>query len=132
GALQQNQKFIVIGEQGDWLRIYYPGDNYPKGWVRNSDDCFTGTTVVNNPIPRTVPAVTPPPTGDTGYVIAINGIDVKAGPGNLFPTIATLPYGTKLRVIAETNVGDQYHGWLEIQLDDGRTGWVPKGLINHV
>lgn len=41
-------------------------------------------------------------------------------------TLADLPRGTELRVVGRRG------GWLQVELRDGRTGWVWQALVDHV
>lgn len=133
GQIQQNTEFIIKGEDGDWSLIYFPFGDHQEGWIKNDLACFDGSEIIENIIPAPVFPILPEPTGDTGNVIILEGIQVKNGPADGFDTIATIPYGAKVQVLAEAFIEDhKYGGWLLVRLEDGTEGWVPKGTIQHV
>ena len=79
-----------------------------------------------------------------GVVINADGIEVKYGPADGFDTIANLPYGAEVQVLAEAHMDDyKYGGWLYVRIEtdlctdnqyltDGNCeGWIPKGALWH-
>lgn len=152
GYIGQNTKFIIkYTENGptdpetgepSWSNIYYPSSG-ERGWILNELDCFGDAEEIENIIPIPEFEVTPLPEGDSGYVINLNGIDVKMGPADKFPTIETIPYGAHVQVLGEVHMDDnQYGGWLYVRLDpdDCTTelakaqsceGWIPNGAVHH-
>lgn len=132
GYLNQNDGFVIKGDFGDWSLLYYPSGENEQGWVKNNLECFGESEKIENIIPKPEFKIDEPPTGDTGIVQTIGGIDVKAGPGEMFATIGTLKEGDKVQVLARAYIeGEKYGGWLLIRLEDGTEGWVPIGTIQH-
>jgi cell wall-associated NlpC family hydrolase len=56
--------------------------------------------------------------------VAADSANVRNGPGTNYDTIAELPAGTPLQVLA------QYEGWYQARSNDGRMVWVAAELLN--
>ena len=69
------------------------------------------------PPPRTA-AMQPVITGGGQTYRAVADVNVRAGPGNAYPRIAGIKQGASVEVVAERQ------GWLQLNLDDGGSGWV--------
>lgn len=84
-------------------------------------------TPSDTPIPPT-PSDTPPPTDIppiVGIVASINTVNVREGPGVNFSAFVALPPGTRVEVLGQNPDGR----WINIQLEDGREGWVSVELL---
>lgn len=132
GVLSNSQQLVVLSNETGWLRIYHPYESGQQAWVEDTIGCFQSLTQINNPIQKTVPPITPRPDGDNGYVIRISGVDLKSGPSDLFNNLGRLDYGTSVKVLGQFKGTDVYGGWLKVQTSDGKVGYVPIGMIDHV
>lgn len=84
-------------------------------------------TPSESPVPPT-PSDTPTPTEIPpimGIVASINTVNVREGPGVSFSAFEALRPGTSVEVLGQNNEGN----WLNIQLEDGREGWIATDLI---
>ncbi len=84
-------------------------------------------TPSESPIPPT-PSDTPTPTEIPpviGIVASINTVNVREGPGTRFSAFEALTPGTRVEVLGQNAEGN----WLNIQLEDGREGWISNSLI---
>jgi hypothetical protein len=52
--------------------------------------------------------------------------NVRQGDSTFYPIITSLPTGTVLPIIGISNRGS---GWYQVQLPDGRTGWVAPSIV---
>jgi hypothetical protein len=87
---------------------------------------FTFTPSVS-PIPPT-PSDTPTPTDVPpiiGIIASINTVNVREGPGTGFRAFEALRPGTRVEVLGQNAEGN----WLNIQLEDGREGWIASDLL---
>ncbi len=87
---------------------------------------FTFTPSVS-PIPPTA-SDTPTPTEVPpimGIIASINTVNVREGPGTGFSAFVALPAGTRVEVLGQNVEGN----WLNIQLEDGREGWISSDLL---
>ena len=84
-------------------------------------------TPSESPIPPT-PSDTPTPTEIPpviGIIASINTVNVREGPGTGFSAFVALNPGTRVEVLGQNVEGN----WLNIQLEDGREGWVANTLV---
>ena len=84
-------------------------------------------TPSDTPIPPT-PSDTPTPTEIPpviGIIASINTVNVREGPGVSFSAFEALRPGTQVEVLGQDVEGS----WLNIQLEDGREGWVAATLV---
>jgi uncharacterized protein YgiM (DUF1202 family) len=87
---------------------------------------FTFTPSVS-PIPPTA-SDTPTPTEVPpimGIIASINTVNVREGPGTGFSAFEALRPGTRVEVLGQNAEGN----WLNIQLEDGREGWISTDLL---
>jgi tetratricopeptide (TPR) repeat protein len=74
-----------------------------------------------------VSTVIAPAAGGTGQLYrSLQDVNVRQGPGNDEPRIATLGRGATVRVLSERL------GWLELQMADGRRGYVYRRWLEPV
>lgn len=87
----------------------------------------TATSLV--PAATEVPPPTAVPTEDSTPRVTISATpqgNVRAGDSTFYNIVATVPTGTTARITGISNRGS---GWYQIQLDDGRTGWVAPSIV---
>jgi hypothetical protein len=52
--------------------------------------------------------------------------NIRQGDSTFYNIVATVPTGTTARILGISNRGS---GWYQIQLDDGRSGWVAPSIV---
>lgn len=86
------------------------------------------------PATPTVAAPTSTPTAQAsgvGYGVATvssRGLNMRTGPGTVYPVIRALVQGTRITVLGQDASG----GWLYGQLADGTLGWVARAFTNYL
>jgi hypothetical protein len=83
-----------------------------------------------SPTPTSPPTDTPTPTPEFFARISLNAVNVRRGPGVVYPTIGTVVTGERLRIIAWN--GDASNPWYLIQTESGREGWIADAVIEHI
>ena len=84
-------------------------------------------TPSETPIPPT-PSDTPTPTDVPpiiGIIASMATVNIREGPGTTFAAFVALAPGTRVEVLGQNPDGT----WLNIQMEDGRQGWVAATLI---
>lgn len=74
------------------------------------------------------PSATPPPSATplrSGLVDALRSVNLRAGPGVSYASMAALQPGERVLLLAQ----DEDASWHKVQLADGREGWVAASLI---
>ncbi|MCS7219688.1 MAG: SH3 domain-containing protein [Anaerolineae bacterium] len=81
-------------------------------------------TPTRMPTPMRTPTRTPTPTPSPDCLVKVRILNVRAGPGTIYPVISSVRAGDALRVI-----GEAYNcGWLKVVTPKGITGWVSGNL----
>jgi uncharacterized protein YgiM (DUF1202 family) len=79
--------------------------------------------------PTALPAGTPSPaalpTPAVEAVVNNDSLNLRAGPGQDFAVLGVFTQGTALVVLGQDGGGD----WLEVQVPDGRTGWMARAYL---
>ncbi|MCC6803124.1 MAG: SH3 domain-containing protein [Anaerolineae bacterium] len=97
--------------------------------IENTPPPFAATAT---PIPTAtpqLPTVTPIPTEDLTPRVTITSSpsgNMRTGDATVYNIIASLPTGTTARILGISNQGS---GWYQVQLDDGRVGWVSPTIV---
>ncbi len=88
------------------------------------------TAIPTQAIPPTqAPLPTAEPTQDTTPRVTISAApqgNVRAGDSTFYNIVTSVPTGTTARILGISNRGS---GWYQIQLDDGRSGWVAPSIV---
>ena len=71
--------------------------------------------------------VSEPAAAETKYAQTTTGLNLRKGPGTSYDIITTLPSGTILTILDETNAG-----WPKVQTSGGYTGYVSDEYIKYV
>jgi uncharacterized protein YgiM (DUF1202 family) len=58
-------------------------------------------------------------------VVNNDSLNLRAGPGQDFAVLGVFTQGTALVVLGQDGGGD----WLEVQVPDGRTGWMARAYL---
>lgn len=69
--------------------------------------------------------VSTPQAGEPAFIYARNRVNVRSGPGIEFAVIAGLSPDAQITVIG----ADPSSEWMQILLDDGRSGWIAAYLL---
>ena len=83
------------------------------------------------PYPPVPPAAPTRDAQDLGYGVATvssRGLNMRSGPGIVYPVIRTLTYGTRIGVLGQDATGT----WLFGQLWDGTRGWVARAFTDYL
>ena len=98
----------------------------PFGFVSATDTPVASATVT------APPPTTPTPLSPTdGYGVAIvssRGLNMRSGPGMVFPVIRALTRGTPVTVLGQDRSGL----WLYGQLLDGTLGWMARAYTSYL
>lgn len=82
------------------------------------------------PPPTAAPPTSPEQPTATPFVEARQAVNVRAGPGLVYPVIGRLPAGASVTPLASTMNPDEDRLWLLVCcLADGRAGWVAAELV---
>jgi serine/threonine-protein kinase len=75
--------------------------------------------------PSATPTATATATPAPNAVVNIENLNVRTGPGELYPVVGSYPRGTALKVTGKQANG----GWLQIEAPDGRVGWMLSNFL---
>ena len=97
----------------------------------------TGTPTVTAPVTATatsvaatVPATTTAAAG-TVYVVATNGLNLRAQPNSTAAVVATLTYGQRLTALAPKAAPDASGvAWQNVRTDANQTGWAAADYLS--
>jgi len=114
--LSQGQKVEVLGADGHWCRVKVPPGNV--GWVAGWVISFLppGQEITTEQNDETVAV-------KVGWV-ARPEINLRAGPGTTYDELGELVLSTQVIITG------QHGDWYKVLLDNGKIGWVAKGLID--
>ena len=134
GVAQPGQTSEITGksQDGGWWQVRVPTSLSADGlgWV--SADYVVAYNAANVPVvtapPPPAPVVTPPPpsSAPTGYwVITTEPLNVRAGPGNEYPSYGKIPAGVPLQVTGANG------NWLSVYLPalPGNIGWISGNYV---
>jgi uncharacterized protein YraI len=77
------------------------------------------------PVPTSVASPTPAPTPQPGAVVAVDLLNLRAGPGTNYDILTMMEEGTSLKVVGRTEAND----WLKVVTTDGQEGWVFTEMV---
>ena len=86
------------------------------------------TATLEAQTPTAVPTHTSTPTMTATpqpVAIASNVINVRGGPGTIYPVIGSMKENEEALIIAKNKTGD----WWQVKLSDDRTGWVGDSVV---
>ncbi|HEX2623284.1 MAG TPA: SH3 domain-containing protein, partial [Phototrophicaceae bacterium] len=126
---------IVTGRSGDsqWLRVEFNGD---EGWVHVAPLTILSGDVASLPVgdPRSIPygGFEAPRSGSSSATSpnqakVTNGLRVRAGPGQGYPTLANMFAGTIVPVFGRT-LSNQ---WVQVNYN-GTLGWVSTSFLEFL
>lgn len=104
-------------------------DNVLKGILdaEQSGKIKCPATPTPAPTQTAAPTATPLPSPTPAPAASVTGdsINVRSGPGTIYPVVGKAAKGESLPVIARNQDGS----WLEVELKDGKRGWVATKLM---
>jgi uncharacterized protein YraI len=80
----------------------------------------------DTPVPTPVSSPTPTPQPQPEAVVAVDLLNLRAGPDTTYDILTMMEEGTKLKVVGRTEAND----WLKVVTADGREGWVFAEMVN--
>jgi len=133
GVAQTGQSAEIAGvsQDGGWWQVKVKTSVSPDGlaWVSGAYTYAVNTAnvpVVTAPPPPPPVEVPPPPTAPSGtWVITVEPLNVRAGPGNEYPAYGKIPAGVVLQVTGQSN------GWLSVAIPalPGGIGWISGSYV---
>jgi len=79
----------------------------------------------DTPVPTPVAPPTPTATPQPEAVVAVDLLNLRAGPGTNYDILTMMEEGTGLNVVGRTEAND----WLKVVTADGREGWVFAEMV---
>ncbi len=134
GVAQTGQSAEIAGvsQDGGWWQVKVSTSLSADGLAWVSGDYTYAVNTANVPVvaapppPPPVETPPPPPPAPTGtWVITVEPLNVRAGPGNEYPSYGKIPAGVPLEVTGESN------GWLSVVLPSlpGGIGWISGSYV---
>lgn len=131
GGANKGQQFTVLKEKVGWYEVHI-GEG-KKGWISSGlVDVKYQTPPAEEP-PKNPPSdppsnENPDPTDNvpTGKYLTVrsNSLNVRSGPGTLYPTVATVKAPERYSILKEES------GWYKIDLLNQKQGWVAGWLVD--
>jgi uncharacterized protein YraI len=134
GAAQAGATAPVVGksQDGAWVVVSISTSIAPdgQGWVSAAYVQLSGTTLTDLPVvqpPAMPPEVVPPPPAPGSVTVqTTEPVNVRAGPGNEFPSYGKVPAGTPLQAVGISQDG----GWVAIKAPvPNGIGWVSAAYL---
>ena len=129
GVAQQGQCGQLIGknEDGSWWAV----STLSLGNVWVSAAYVTSYNTADVPVmeapppPEPLPTPPPPAQPSINYVVTIEPLNVRVGPGNEYPSLGKVPAGTVFQVLGSAN------GWLNVALPSvpAAQGWISGNYV---
>ena len=117
GFVSKGDKLAVISEKNGWYQLRLT--NGKTGWVIGSYLTISGSTVT--PEKPAIPKSNV--TTSKTATVAVSNVNVRSGPGTGFAKVATVNKPQQFKVIKESA------GWYNIDLGNGRNGWILGALL---
>jgi N-acetylmuramoyl-L-alanine amidase len=119
-------------QDGAWVVVTISTSIAPdgKGWVSAAYVQISGTTLADLPVvqpPAMPPDVVPPPPAAGSLVVqTTEPVNVRAGPGNEYPSYGKVPAGTPLQAVGISQDG----GWVAVMAPvPSGIGWVSAAYL---
>lgn len=97
--------------------------------IENTPPPFAATATPFPTATPQLPTATPVPTEDATprvTIVSSPSGNMRTGDDTVYNIIMSLPTGTTARILGISNQGT---GWYQVQLDDGRVGWVSPVIV---
>jgi len=125
--LETGEMMPVVGISADglWLAIKVPYFDVEAGWVRSADvlsQNVDGLPVISG---GSTASIEQRPTDEWPVAEALTSVNIRSGPGTIYPRIGLLEIGQVMPVVA-ISPDEQ---WLAIQSPIGEVGWVARNLV---
>jgi uncharacterized protein YraI len=127
----QSGEITGISQDGGWWQVRVPTSVSADGlaWVSGAYVVAVNTAnvpVVAAPPPPPPVEAPPPPSAPTGaWVITVEPLNVRAGPGNEYPSYGKIPAGVPLQVTGQSGE------WLSVVVPalPGGIGWISGNYV---
>jgi uncharacterized protein YraI len=127
----QSGEITGISQDGGWWQVRVPTSVSADGlaWVSGAyvvADNTANVPVVAAPPPPPPVEAPPPPSAPTGaWVITVEPLNVRAGPGNEYPSYGKIPAGVPLQVTGQSGE------WLSVVVPalPGGIGWISGNYV---
>ena len=133
GVAQPGQSAEIAGvsQDGGWWQVRVQVSVSPDGLAWVSGDFTIAVNTANVPVVAAPPApppveVPPPPAAPSGtWVITVEPLNVRAGPGNEYPAYGKIPAGVPLQVTGKSGE------WLSVVIPaaPGGIGWISGNYV---
>jgi uncharacterized protein YraI len=121
-----------VSEDGGWWQVRVSTSLSPDGLAWVSGDYTYAVNAENVPVvaapppPEPVETPPPPPSTPTGtWVVTTEPLNVRAGPGNEYPSYGQIPAGVTLQVTGQVD------NWLSVVMPSlpGGIGWISGNYV---
>lgn len=122
--LIQDEQLIVIARSGIWINVQRL--NGQTGWVNGSLVKTVAGAAASAPQPASPAPTSPGPTSSTSTSSAVVNspfLNLRSGPGALFPSLAEMPQGEVLAVLSKSGL------WVSVRRSSGQEGWANGSLL---
>jgi uncharacterized protein YraI/heat shock protein HslJ len=128
----QSAEIAGISQDGGWWQVRVSTSVSADGLAWVSADYVYAVNTANVPVvtapPPPPPVETPPPPSSTPtgiWVITVEPLNVRAGPGNEYPSYGKIPAGVPLEVTGQVDV------WLSVVMPalPGGIGWISGNYV---
>ena len=127
----------VVGksQDGTWVVVSISTSYAPDGlgWTSAAYIQLNGTTIDSLPVvppPAMPPDVNPPPPEPGALVVqTTEPVNVRAGPGNEFPSFGKVPAGTPLQAVGVSQDGNWVAVMIPASFVPSGIGWVSAALL---
>lgn len=126
-VVPQRQIFPVVARDptGRWFEICCPVAGGRSGWVYAAAVNVIGDVDLVARVPTSTPSPREPVTNAVGATIAFERVNVRTGPGPVYPVVTTVPLGRSFQVVGR----DPATKWFAVCCVSGRVGWVDRSLL---
>lgn len=124
-----------ISPDGGWFVITIPTTYSADGtaWVSADYVTLAGTTPAELPVVQPPPppaeVTTEPPATGSGTVQTTEPVNVRAGPGNEYPSYGTIPAGTPLQAVGLSPDGTWVAVAIPTSIAPNGVGWVSGAYL---
>jgi uncharacterized protein YraI/heat shock protein HslJ len=128
----QSSEITGVSQDGGWWQVRVSTSVTPEGLAWVSGGYTYAVNTANVPVvtapPPPAPVETPPPPPSTPsgvWVITVEPLNVRSGPGNEYPSYGTIPAGVPLEVTGQVDV------WLSVVMPSlpGGIGWISGNYV---
>lgn len=116
GALSAGARVRLVGHYNNWFKIEYADGT--QGWMANE------VLNVRPEVAATVPEATDLPPPVPVATVLNDESNVREGPATIYDSIAKLPAGTRVRLLA------RHEDWFKVIQANGEVGWMASEILS--